>query len=98
LVHADNLVRRRDQGLLPPAEAADLLAAYANDARNNGMPAGLAEQLDATARRAATGEQAQAARQGNHGCPRPSPHLTSVQATTPHPFDKREGAMVNTCG
>jgi hypothetical protein len=63
----DRLQRQwREQGLLPPAEAADLLAAYARDVRNTGMPAVLTDQVDAAARRAAAGEAAQASRQGGH--------------------------------
>jgi hypothetical protein len=139
----DQLQRQwREQGLLPPAEAADLLAAYARDARDTAMPAVLADQLDATARRAA----AEASRHAAHAAQehatatqlaaepdmpatpvdehragldqstitdsagdlddlraaqaarlsRTFPHLTVVQATTPHLAGKREAPIVAT--
>ena len=57
----DQLQRQwREQGLLPPADAADLLAAYARELHDHGMPAVIADQFDAAGRRAAAGEAAEA--------------------------------------
>jgi hypothetical protein len=57
----DQLQRQwREQGLLPPADAAEVLAAYARELHNRGMPAVAADQLTAAARRAAAGEAAEA--------------------------------------
>jgi hypothetical protein len=73
----DRLQRQwREQGLLPPAEAADLLAAYARELRDNGMPAVIAYQFDAAARRAAAGEAAEASRQAGHAG---QEHVTATQ-------------------
>jgi hypothetical protein len=47
----DRLQRQwRDQGLVPPAEAAELLAAYARELRTYGAAATVADRLDALAR------------------------------------------------
>jgi hypothetical protein len=63
----DRLQRQwREQVLLPPAEAADLLAAYARERRDNGIPAVLADQFDAAARRATAGQEAESSRQAGH--------------------------------
>jgi hypothetical protein len=63
----DQLQRQwREQGLLPPAAAADLLAAYAREVRETGMPDVVADQFDAAARRTASGEAAEASRQAGH--------------------------------
>jgi hypothetical protein len=57
----DQLQRQwREQGLLPPADAAEMLAAYARELQDRGMPAVAADQLAAAARRAAAGEAAEA--------------------------------------
>lgn len=57
----DHLQRQwREQGLLPPADAADLLAAYARELQGRGTPAVAADQLTAAARRAADGQAAEA--------------------------------------
>jgi hypothetical protein len=57
----DQLQRQwREKGLLPPAEAADLLAAYARELRDQGLPAVVADQLNAAARRSAAGDAAEA--------------------------------------
>src|SRR5262245_59685438 len=50
----------REQGLLPPADAAEMLAAYARELHDRGMPAVAADQLTAAARRAAASEAAEA--------------------------------------
>jgi hypothetical protein len=56
----DHLQRQcREEGLLPPADAADLLAAYARELHGRGTPAVAADQF-AAARRAADGEAAEA--------------------------------------
>jgi hypothetical protein len=57
----DHLQRQwREQGLLPPADAAEMLAAYARELQDRGMPAAAADQLTAAARRAAEGQAAEA--------------------------------------
>jgi hypothetical protein len=57
----DHLQRQwRDQGLLPPADAADLLAAYARELQDRGMPAVAADQITAAAHRVAADEAGEA--------------------------------------
>jgi hypothetical protein len=57
----DHLQRQwREQGLLPPADAAEMLATYARELHNRGIPTVAADQLTAAARRAADGEAAEA--------------------------------------
>jgi len=143
----DQLQRQwREQGLLPPADAADMLATYARHLHDNGVPAVLADQLDAAARRAAAGEAAEASHLAGyagqeHGnatqlaaasdvaatavdehragldrsnatdgaaelddlraaqadrLSRTFPHLTVVQANTPHLAGKREAPIAST--
>jgi hypothetical protein len=143
----DQLQRQwREQGLLPPADAAELLAVYARELRDHGMPAAAADHLTTAARRAADGETAQASHLSGYagqehsaatqlgGTPdvpatavderragldqsnttdgaadlddlraaqaqrlsRTFPHLTVVQATTPHLAGKREAPIVAT--
>jgi hypothetical protein len=83
----DHLQRQwREQGLLPPADAAQMLAAYARELQDRGMPAVAADQLTAAARRAADGEAAEAshlagyARQ-EHGAATQSAGVPDVTAT-----------------
>jgi hypothetical protein len=143
----DQLQRQwREQGLLPPADAAEMLASYARELCGHGMPAVAADQLTAAAGRAADGEAAQASHLAGyagqeHGAATQSaaapdvaattvdehragldqsnttdgaadlddlhaaqadrlsrtfPHLTVVQATTPHLAGKREAPIVST--
>jgi hypothetical protein len=57
----DQLQRQwREQGLLPPADAAQMLAAYARELQDRGLPAVAADQLTAAARRGAAGDAAEA--------------------------------------
>jgi hypothetical protein len=143
----DHLQRQwREQGLLPPADAAEMLAAYARELQDRGIPAAAAEELAAAARRAAAGESTKASdlagyASQQHGAAaeaaaavgvaataidehrtgldqsnatdgaanladlraaqaerlsRTFPHLTVVQATTPHLAGKREAPIVST--
>jgi hypothetical protein len=143
----DHLQRQwREQGLLPPADAAEMLAAYARELQDRGMPAVAVDHLTNAARRAADGEAAQASHLAGYagqehgaatqlgGTPdvpattidehraglnqsnttegaadlddlraaqadrlsRTFPHLTVVQATTPHLAGKREAPIVAT--
>jgi hypothetical protein len=142
----DQLQRQwREQGLLPPADAAHLLGTYARELRDNPMPAVLADQLAAAARRAAAGQAAEAFHLAGYAgqerstatqlaatpdvagtavdehhegldqsattdsaadlddlraaqaqrLSRTFPHLTLVQANTPHLAGKREAPIVS---
>jgi hypothetical protein len=80
----DQLQRQwREQGLLPPADAAEMLAAYARELRDRGMPAVAADQLIA-AGHAAAGEAAHLAGYAGqeHGAATQAAGMPDVAATT----------------
>jgi hypothetical protein len=83
----DHLQRQwREQGLVPPADAAEMLAAYARELHDRGVPAVAADQVTAAARRAAAGEAAEASHLAGyagqeHGTANQSAGMPDVAAT-----------------
>jgi hypothetical protein len=83
----DHLQRQwREQGLLPPADAAVMLAAYARELKDRGTPAVTADQLTAAARRAADGKATEASHLAGyagqeHGAANQSAGMPDMAAT-----------------